>query len=180
MRDARLIVLDAAQEAVATLGLLQPDAVGTIAGLLDPEMREHPRAIATAFRKTGVQLADVDKRALGIGTNAFLSKAALEEIAPLGLGDPLVAHELTLLRATFTIARAQRVSQEAALKEQLGLAFVGFEHECVGRDCPACNRVDGRVTRAAEAFVMPPVDCVAKCTGNYAIRAKIDWLAGIE
>jgi hypothetical protein len=172
--------LQAAAEAIATLKLLRPDAAATIARLLDPEMREHPRAIATAYRKGGVQVPATDKRALGVRKNAFLSIEALEEITPAGLADPLAAHEVTLLRATFTLIRATRVAEEESLRVQLGKALIGFVHQTLGRDCAACNRLDSKVTSGSEAHVLPPADCVVGCTANYGIRPKIDFPADVD
>lgn len=180
MSGSEVTAIEAAQEAVTTLGLLRAEAATTIAALLDPETREHPRAIATAYRKAGEQVLDSEKRALGLRKNAFLSQPALAEITPLGLADPLGAHEVPLLRATFTLIRGRRVAEQGALETQLGNAFIGFKHETLSRECPACNRLDGRVTRGPDAAVLPPSDCIAGCTANYGIRQKIDYLADIN
>lgn len=171
---------EAAREAVVTLKLVTPAAISTIAGLLQDDMRDHPRAIAAAYRKAGDQISDEEKRALGIRKNAFLSGQALAQLTVEGRLEPLIAHERTLLRATFTLIRSQRVAKEGELQLQLGEAFVGFEHETLGRECPACNRLDGVVSSAADAHVLPPADCVAGCTANYGIRPKIDFLAGVD
>jgi len=175
-----MIEEQAAREAVITLGLLTPDAIPTIAHLLNGDLSEHPRAIATRYRKEGEQIADADKKALGIRKNGFLSKAALAEITPLGIATPLTAHETTLLRATFSLIRHQRVAQGEASRESLGKVFEGYLHETLHRDCPACNRLNGKVTDAANTVIIPPNDCVPGCFANYGIRTKIDWLAGVE
>jgi hypothetical protein len=171
---------EAAREAVETLKLVTPAAIPTIAGLLQEDMRDHPRAIAADYRKTGDQMSDDEKRALGIRKNAFLSRQALAQLTVEGRLEPLTAHERTLLRATFTLIRSQRVTKEGELRLQLGKAFVGFKHETLGRECPACNRLDGIVSNAADAHVLPPTDCVAGCTANYGIRPKIDFLADVD
>lgn len=171
---------EAAREAVETLKLVTPAAVPTIAGLLQDDMRDHPRAIATSYRKAGDQIYDEEKRALGIRKNAFLSRQALAQLTIAGRLEPLIPHERTLLRATFTLIRSQRVAEERELQVQLGKAFVGFEHETLGRECPACSRLDGIVSNAAYAHVLPPTDCVAGCTANYGIRPKIDFLADMD
>jgi hypothetical protein len=133
----------AAREAVEQLGVLTPEAIPTIARLLQGDISEHPRAIATRYRKEGEQISDADKRALRIRRNGFLSRQALAEITPAGLGDPLAAHETTLLRATFTVIRDRRVAEGAKLKEQFGKCFVGFAHETQHRPMPPtrpCSR----------------------------------------
>lgn len=171
------IELDAAREAVSTLKLLTPEATPTIAKLIDGDLSEHPRAIATRYRKEGEQIADADKKALGIRKNGFLSKASYVELSPSGLATPLTAHETTLLRATFTFMRHRRIVQNEAQRDQLGVCFQGYLHETLHRECPACNELNGRVTDAADAAIMPPATCVPGCFANYDIRAKIDWLA---
>ncbi|RZF59005.1 hypothetical protein EWE75_24180 [Sphingomonas populi] len=169
----------AAREAVEHLGLLTPEAITTIAQLLQGDMSEPPNALATRYRKEGEQISDADKRVLRIRRNGFLSRQALAEITPAGLSDPLAAHETTLLRATFTVIRHRRVAEGAKLKERLGKCFVGFAHETLNRDCAACNRLDGLVTDAANAAILPPVGCSCP-TANYGISPKIDWLADVD
>lgn len=175
-----MIKSEAAREAVEQLGLLTTCAIPTIARLLQEEMRDHPRTITLAYRKEGEQVADAEKKALGIRKSSFLSRAALAEMTAAGLKDPLTAHETTLLRATFTLNRHRCVAQDSKLKAQLGKRFAGFEHEAVNGKCPACNRLQGLVTQAAEAAIMPPTDCISGCTANYSIRPKIDWFADLD
>lgn len=175
-----MIEEQAAREAVTTLGLLTPDAIPTIARLLNADLSEHPRAIATRSRKEGEQLADADKKVLGIRKNGFLSKRALAEITPLGIATPLTAHKTTLLRATFSLIRHHRIVEGEQARESLGRVFGGYLHETLHRDCLACNRLNGKLTDAANAAIIPPADCVSGCFANYGIRAKIDWLAGVE
>ncbi len=171
---------EAALEAVTTLRLLLPQAVPTIAGLMTPLTFDHPRAIATRYRKGGEQLDDAEKKALGIRRNGFLSKLALAEIAPLGLEQPLIAHETTLLRATFTVMRHRRVEEGEKARKQFGKGFLGYEHIALHRECPACNLLHGRITDAENASVMPPPECVPGCYANYDIRLKIDFLAELD
>ncbi|MDD1452657.1 hypothetical protein NHF48_019770 [Sphingomonas sp. H160509] len=171
---------DAAREAVMTLGLLTPDAIPTIARLINANFNEHPRAVATRYRKEGDQIDDAAKKTLGIRKNGFLSKASYSEITNLGLASPLTAHETTLLRATFTVARHNRVAQGEATREHLGTKFAGYLHETLHRECSACNELNGAITDAAGAAIMPPATCVPGCFANYDIRAKIDWLADID
>jgi len=162
MRPALTIQHGAAREAVTTLGLLTPAASPTVASLLAGDLSEHPRATATRYRKEGEQISDAEKRALGIRKNGFLSKAAFAELTPAGLIAPLAAHEITLLRATFTVIRHRRVLQGEAMRAQLGHSFIGYIHDTLHRECPACNRLDGLVTDEASAKIMPPADCTQR------------------
>lgn len=174
------IKYEAAYEAVTTLGLLTPAAIPTIASLLANDLSEHPRAIATRYRKAGEQICDAEKKALRIRRNGVLSRAALAEITPAGLAEPLAAHEITLLRATFTRLRHDRVAQGETMRAQAGRRFIGYVHDTLHRECPACNCLDGLVTDAVNAKIMPPSDCAPGCSANYGIGPKIDWLADIE
>jgi hypothetical protein len=171
---------EAAREAVNTLGLLTPNAIPTIASLLADDLSEHPRTIATRYRKEGEQISDAEKKTFGIRRNGFLSRAALAEITPTGLAEPLAAHEITLLRATFTRLRHDRVAQGEATRAHAGRGFIDYLHDTLHRDCPACNRLDGLVTDAANAKIMPPSACVPGCSANYGIGPKIDWLTDID
>jgi hypothetical protein len=77
------------------------------------------------------------------------------------------------------LIRDQRVAQEAKLKKQLGSAFIAFEQETLTRTCLACSRRDG-LTSAADAFVLPPINCVVGCTANYGLGPKIDFIADVD
>lgn len=179
MQPGMMIEEAAARAAITDLGLLKADAIPTIARLLQGDMSEHPRAIATRYRKEGDQIPDADKRVLGIPRNGFLSHQALAEITPAGLAEPLTAHETTLLRGVFIVIRYRRVAEGVKLKEQFGKCFVGFAHETLHRECVACHRLDGLVTDAANAAIFPPAGCSC-LTANYGISPKIDWLADVD
>ena len=66
------------------------------------------------------------------------------------------------------------------MRAQADAGFIGYLHDTLHRQCPACNRLDGLVTDVANAKIMPPSDCVSGCSANYGIGLKIDWLANIE
>ena len=70
--------------------------------------------------------------------------------------------------------------QGEAMRAQLGPSFIGYLHDTLHRECPACIRLDGVVTDAANAKIMPPSDCAPGCSANYGIGPKIDWLADID
>ena len=173
------IKLIAAQEAIDRLRLLRPEAATTIAELLQDEMIEHPRAICTAYRKRGAQISREQKRRLGIRGNGFLSHAAFEELSELGIRKPLVAHETTLLRATFSLMRHNRVQNESELRNQLGPCFLGFEYDVFESECPACRSLHGSITCKAGAVVFPLPECTC-VTANYDIHPKFDWLADLS
>jgi hypothetical protein len=172
------IKYEAAQEAVTRLGCLKPYAIPTIMSLMKDGMVEHPRAIATAYRKDGDQLSRDEKKALGIRANAFMSRRAFEELSEKGRANPLAAHETTLLRAMFAENRFNRLTSHG-LPDDLARYVEGFKYDTLTRDCPFCSRVDGTVVPADEVAILPAADCQCE-TANYMISPKIDWLKNIE
>jgi hypothetical protein len=77
--DVDLMRFAAARESVLRLGLVKPDAEGSIFRMLDVEMAEHPRSITTRFRQDGEQLSRDQKKIFGLRANAFFSRKAFVE-----------------------------------------------------------------------------------------------------
>lgn len=172
------IKCEAALEAVMRLGLLKPEAVDTIVSLMKGGMVEHPRAISTAYRKAGEQLPPEEKKAARIRGNAFMSRAAFEELTEAGKARPLTAHEVTLLRATFTENRFNRLTSHG-LSASLMRHSEGFKYDNCSADCRFCSRVDGTVVQPGEVAILPPPDCQCE-TANYSISPKLDWLRDVN
>ena len=172
------IKLEAAREATSKLGLLKSEAMETIVSLMRGGMVEHPRAIATAYRKDGDQLTRDEKKAAGIRTNAFMSRRAYDDLTESGKARPLTAHEATLLRAMFTENRFAH-STSPGLSGSLMRHFEGFRYDALSSDCPFCSRVNGTVVQPDEVAILPPADCQCE-TANYSVSPKLDWLRGIE
>ena len=167
----------ASREAVATLGLLRPEATTIIASLISDSMVEHPRAICLGYRKTGEQVAALEKKALGIRPNAFLSVAAHADLTAAGRKRALVAHEITLLRATFTLNRRKSVLQAMTLEathKPVSLRFNLSHH-----DCAQCIKLNGKLLPLDDAFVLPHKGCRCE-TASYSLNPKVDWLAGVR
>lgn len=169
---------EAAKEAVTRLGYLKPEAISAIVSLMKDGMAEHPRAIATAYRKGGDQLSVEEKKAAGIRANAFMSRRAFGDLSDKGKVNPLAAHEVTLLRAMFAENRFNRLTSHG-LTVDLMRYFDGFKYDSLTRDCPFCGRVDGTVVKPEEVAILPAADCTCE-TANYMISPKIDWLKGVE
>ena len=168
---------EAALEAVTTLGLLTSGALPVLEKQLRLDSTQHPRALATAHRKEGEQLSREEKKAAGIHANAFMSRSAFDELTERGRGAPLDAHEITLLRASFTVNRHRRVS--TPVPPAAASSFVGYRYSTIGRDCPFCSRMDGRVVGPEELAVLPSPECSCP-TANYGIDQHYDWLKGVE
>lgn len=172
------IKLEAAREATQSLGLLKSEAMETIVSLMGAGMVEHPRAVATAYRKDGDQLTRDQKKAAGIRTNAFMSQRAYDELTESGKARPLTAHEVTLLRAIFTENRFTRLTSPGLSGSSLR-HFEGFKYDALSTECPFCSRVNGTVVQPDEVAILPPADCQCE-TANYSVSPKLNWLRGIE
>ena len=142
-------------------------------------MVEHPRSVATAYRKGGEQLSREEKKALGVRANAFMSRQAADELTDAGKARALTAHETTLLRAGFTENRFNRLHAHDASPDSIMRYFDGFQYQTNATDCPFCKSVDGTVVQQEDAAILPSPECVCE-TANYSINRKIDWLKGIE
>jgi hypothetical protein len=171
------IKLEAAKEAVTTLGLLKPEAIELIASLM-LGFEESPRATATSYRKEGQQLAREHKKAAGIRANAFMSDRAFNDLTEKGKNSPLAAHETTLLRAMFTELRFGRLTSRN-ITQDIVSHLDGFKYDTLNPDCPFCSRMEGTVVQAEEVAILPAPDCVCE-TANYSISPHFDWFKGIE
>ena len=177
--DITTIRLMAAREAIARVGLLKPAAEPTIVTLLENLGGEHPRTAATAWRKAGEQVSGEDRRLLGIRAKAFFSRQALGELAEKGFADPLRAHELTLLRATFVMSRHRNaLSYRKVMAEhpqvRMTVRYDAFHHD----SCDVCNGLhDMAVGPDWGLFAMDSCSCV---TAPYALRLDADWLGPVR
>jgi hypothetical protein len=167
--------LMAAREAVAHLGLLKPAAEPTILRLLENRAGEHPRTVATAWRKAGEQVSAEQKRMLGIRVNAFLSREALDELAERGFADPLRAHELTLLRATFVLFRHRTaVSYQKVMAEhpdvRMEVRYDAFHHD----SCDVCKSLHDTPV-GTDWGLFAPDGCTCM-TAPHGLRLAADWL----
>lgn len=163
-----------AREAMQSLGDLLPTAEEKIAGWINDEMVVSPGQTVTAFRKTGEQLSDAEKKAAGIRRNAFMSRAAYAELTEKGRRKPLEAHEITLRRADFSMDRARNIARA----QEVGCDQFEFSAAMDGV-CKVCDGMDGTVTTGADAPIFPPTGCTCE-TGRYVLTAKIDFLYGLE
>jgi len=170
MKDA------AVAEAIVRLGLVATDAAPTIRELLDDETGAHPRKLCSEYRKRGQQVPDMEKAALGIRKNSFLSLDALNELTESGRGDPLTAHETVLLRATFSVSRYRTIHsyRGAVANGTIKAGALSFEYEMLRCDCPSCAAMDGKKVKAEKAAIFAPATCICD-TANYAILGRVDW-----
>jgi hypothetical protein len=175
--DYDMMRLAAAREAVLTLGLLVPSAEARIYHFLDEGLTDHPTARCRAWRKHGEQMTPEEKKAAGIQPRAFYSREAFVELTDTGRLRPMDAHDVTLLRAQFSVFRYSAAVKSREVLEAYPNSF--YKHETLHSKCPACNRLDGRQAPADEIELFPPAECTCE-TANYSVTPHIDWLADID
>ena len=166
----------AVKEAISALGLIKPEAEDTMLSFLRDEMDIHPRQTVTGYRK-GEQLSKDEKRALGLRSNAFLSRRAFDELTEDGLEEPLKAHETVLLRATFSLNRYRTLESLKAADVKSMKEFQGIKYDVLEMRCPVCGPLDGKVIQIEEASILPLKGCTCD-TANFGYRAHMDFLAG--
>ena len=172
--------LAATREAIEHLGLLKPEAQDIIYHLTDDRFAEHhPRARCTAYRKDGEQLMKQELKALGLRSNAALSKKAFGELSEKGLAVPLEAHEKTLLRAVFVLFRWQAVKQGQASSSKIAKFRDEYKVSTAHRDCPACNAIDDKIFKGDDAPILPVEGCICD-TANFTLRKHVDFLANFR
>ena len=174
--DEKQVRALAAQEAVDRLGLLKSSAVGTIKDLLARSEGEHPRVACANLRKLGVQVSSDTKKSLGIRTNAFMSEAALGEINPKGLADPIRAHETTLLRASFVIFRYRNATFADELRATHPEYPIEVQYEVFHPDaCETCCSLH-KMPVPSDWGLFAPSSCTCD-TAPYGLHLEIDYLA---
>lgn len=147
------IALRAVGEAMNALGYLKPQALPSMLEMLRELGFQGAKPVATAYRKSGEQLSREEKRSIGIRSNGFMSKAALGELTEKGLSAPLLAHEVTLLRAHFTRFRlnAHRSIVQNGIAEA--------RYDCPFNESAACKRLHSAIVQTEDVLLDVPSDC---------------------
>jgi hypothetical protein len=140
-------------EAIDALGYVSRDCVQPLAELLPVCQVEGPRAVATRWRKTGEQLSREEKRAIGMRSNAFMSRRAFASLTDKGRCHPIDAFEQTIGRAIFTEVRWQNL--ESARRN----SFHEVKIEGMFKECAACQRLGGTTATLDAVLVLAPPDC---------------------
>lgn len=168
----------AAEEAVSKLVLLRPEAVETVFKLLENPNGLHPKAICTAYRKEGEQLSPAEKGLAGIRRTAFMSRKALGEISPLGMQDPVRAHELTVLRGSFAIFRhSNALAAEGVMREHTDLPITVQYDVFHPESCSVCASLDGELV-GPDWGLFAPDGCTC-VTAPYGLRVYADFFAQV-
>ncbi|MQV12175.1 hypothetical protein GHL01_00250 [Sinorhizobium meliloti] len=165
----------AVREAISALGLIKPEAEDTILGLFADEMETHPRQTLTEYRK-GEQLTKEEKKAVGLRSNAFLSRQAFNDLTEAGLENPLKAHEAVLLRATFTFQRYRSLQSIRSSGLVGDKVFQGVKYDILNIQCSVCGPLDGKTIPLDEATIFPLKGCTCD-TANWGYRPDVDFLA---
>ena len=159
------------REAIARLGLIEPGAFSALLPLVRYPLVCHPRQLALEHRKAGEQLSASEKKANGLRKSAFMSRAAWEQLTEEGRERPLVAHEVTLLRAIFSLARyCTQASDAASVRD-------AFRYDMLNiHSCRACARLAKLETiSGAEVHILPPLDCEREAC-NISFRMYVNYI----
>lgn len=165
----------AVREAISTLGFVKPEAEDIIVRFLAAEMETHPRQTLSQYRK-GEQLTKEEKNAIGLRSNAFMSRQAFEDLTEVGLKEPLKAHETVLLRAKFTVQRHRTIRQLLTSRIVADKDFRGIKYDVLNMECSVCGPLHGKTIRIEEASIFPLKGCTC-ATANFGFRADIEFLS---
>lgn len=163
-------------EAITSLGYLRPEAAPQLAELLarcTGGAREHPRSVATAYRKAGEQLSAGEKKAAGVRANAHLSRQAYADLTEKGQTNPLAAHEITILRASYTILRQSSYDQCVSACAEIGEDSFIFVDGMFTGTCAGCSRLNNTMVTTPISGVPP--DCEREACG-LMYRVKVDFI----
>jgi hypothetical protein len=176
--DKKTLRRRAAEEAVAYLGLLRPEATETVFRLLDNPDGSNPRAICTIYRKKGEQLHEGEKKVAGLRKKAFMSREALAEITAKGMQDPLRAHELTVLRGSFAIFRHRHaLSAEHMMQKHPNLP-IEVQYDVFHPDsCDVCNALHGKPVGPNWGLFAP--DRCTCITAPYGLHIHVDFIGEV-
>ena len=113
--------------------------------------------------------------------NAFMSRSAFAEITEKGMGEPLAAHENTLLRAYFSFARWRSLmrNQHAVASAGIHADAVAYHYDMLLPTCPTCSELHGTSVTPTAAHILPPESCACE-TANYMITMRIDPFYGLR
>ena len=158
-------------EAVETLGTIKPEACDKIANAITSNLDKSADEVARIVRKDGQQLAPEEKKTLGLRSNALFSREALRDLTEKGLEAPLEAHSATILRASLSASRAERIVDDEKLGVSEWEVIAPFVEQCSG-----CKDVDGKIITAETAQPCGPHNCFRQaCAITFA--AKVDSIS---
>ena len=177
LQDLKTIRRMAAEESVGHLKLLKSHAVTIVDSLLENAVHEHPKAICADYRRRGNQISDQEKKALKIRKNAFMNQQALAEISDTGLQDPIRAHELTVLRATFVISRYRTALSAERMILEYAHYPIEVQYDVFHPDaCAVCNSLY-RKPVPSDWALFPPKGCTC-VTAPYGLHLNVDYIGG--
>jgi hypothetical protein len=143
-----------------------------LAQLLQDQDGEHPRQIARAFRNHGAQLTPGEKRALGLRSNAALTREGLAAFTEKGRENVVAALESTLLDAMFSFFREVSVAKARAA------GVDRFRVDAVIHPCNACIGLHGQIVSGDYLAKLPPAECGRDACGVTLI-VKPDFLGSL-
>lgn len=160
------------EEAITSLGYLKLESAPVMATLLPLCDTHHPNAVAAQYRKRGEQISRDEKKALGLRSNAFMSREAVVDLTEKGRERPLEAHATTLLRASFSAVRARSIASTPRDR------YTTLRYDPPFRDCPACAALSGQSV-PHESISPFPLDGCSREACPLTFRVHTDFIGQV-
>lgn len=144
----------AIDEAIEHLGLLRSERASDLARFMQLLGPISAREMSASYFKDGEQISEMEKRFLGVGTNAYMSRSALEDLTSTGLLRPRDAHPLTFARALTSVQRFREIQK--CLKGNSSKVACAVE---AGTTCAVCIKWDGLALDVSQVSPFGPSDC---------------------
>lgn len=102
---------------------------------------------------------------------------ALAELSDSGLHDPIRAHEVTVLRASFSMSRYRNAASAADFLRQNPRTPVKVLYDVFHHDgCKVCRALDG-IAVGSDWGLFAPKACTCT-TAPYGLKIDVDWISG--
>ncbi|MFH3479243.1 hypothetical protein [Xanthobacter variabilis] len=142
------------ERAIATMGLIDPQYTEWVLELFHRHQFSRSEGVALAARKALDQMTPAEKAAIGVRSNAFMSRAYYAHLSDKGKTDPLNALEFTLRLAFFLRCRARDIENMKRAGCEFATADGIFAETCGG-----CRRINNTRYRLSEIPNLPIEGC---------------------
>lgn len=169
---------DHVQEAIETLGYVDPKFAPQIIKSLEDAPGINPKAVSREFRKQGTQLEPDEKRRIGLRANTLFSQNAFDSLTEKGKQKPIKALENTFLRAMLSEMREQQIASMEKMATEHGFGD-NLKAQILGgiEGCPGCNKLSGDLVSPTKAReLIPPKECIREACAM-TVRENVDWIA---
>lgn len=142
------------ERAIATMGLIDPQHAEWVLDLFHRHQFARFEGVALAERKAPDQMTPVEKAAVGIRRNAFMSRTYYNRLSDKGKGDPFNALEFTLRLSFFLLCRARDMENMKRAGCEFATADGIFAETCSG-----CRKINKKRYRLSQIPDLPIDGC---------------------